>query len=100
MHLTNDSFDEIIQNNSFCLVMFEGSWCPVCKQYEPFMKQLKKKNDGGLFLLNIDRNKQVASRFHIMGTPTFILFHDGLETERFVGAVTPDIIKGLVKQCR
>lgn len=99
MYLTEDSFDEIIRNK-FCLVMFEGSWCPVCKQYEPLLKQLKKQHDGSLFLMNIDRNKHVASRFHIRGTPTFILFEGGLERERYVGAVTPDVIRRMVDICR
>ena len=100
MQLTDKTFQWTLDSESDCMVMFTGSWCPVCKQIEPYIKKLQNMLHASLYVLNIDRNKQVSTRYHIYGTPTFIRFHKGVEQERYTGAVTQDVIRGMAEVCR
>jgi thioredoxin 1 len=42
--------------------------------------------------LDVDRNPSVVEKFRIEAIPTLIVFHDGEEKERIIGAVSQDAI--------
>jgi thioredoxin-like negative regulator of GroEL len=42
--------------------------------------------------LDVDRNPSVIEKFRIEAIPTLIVFQDGEEKERIIGAVSPDAI--------
>jgi thioredoxin-like negative regulator of GroEL len=47
--------------------------------------------------LNADRNPTTVGRLQIQGIPTLVLFKDGHEVARMVGArAKPDILRALV----
>jgi thioredoxin 1 len=46
--------------------------------------------------VNVDDNPNVSQRYGIKGIPTFILFKDGTEKERVVGATSRDAISRMI----
>lgn len=79
---------EAINSDIPALVDFWGSWCPPCKMMEPVIDQLSVELAGKVKVakLNVDQNRDVAANMNIMGAPTFILFVNGEEQFREVGA--------------
>ena len=72
-------------------VMFSSETCPVCKAMEPYWRRLAA-SDGlpvGFWILML--NNETVRLFldnNVTETPTFILYQDGVEKARRVGAFT------------
>jgi thioredoxin 1 len=49
--------------------------------------------------LNVDDNPSTAQRYGIKGIPTLILFREGKEVERVVGATSKESISRMVEKC-
>jgi thioredoxin 1 len=48
--------------------------------------------------VNVDDNPATAQRYGIKGIPTLILFHEGREAERIVGAVSGDALARVIEK--
>jgi len=99
MELTAKDFDqEVLRAQRPALVDFWGSWCIPCKQMEPVVEALKESHpDLGVFSVNVNRNPRLVAQYRIMGVPTFVLFRDGEERGRVVGAQSPDQLVGFIR---
>lgn len=88
--LTDNSFDEEVMNSDTpVLVDFWAEWCGPCKMVAPILDELAEEKAGSFQLakLNIDDNIRTAQRFGVMSIPTMILFKNGEEVRRIVGAM-------------
>ena len=87
LNLTADNFDDIIGNGKV-LVDFWADWCMPCRMVSPVIENLAAEYEGKISVakVDIDRESALASRYSIMSIPTVILFKDGLEVHRFIGA--------------
>ena len=87
LHLTVDNFEEVISNGPV-LVDFWADWCMPCKLVDPIIKELAAEYEGRVTVAKVDCDAQqaLAQRYSVMSIPTVILFKDGLEAQRFVGA--------------
>jgi len=88
--LNEKDFDAFIgKADKPVLVDFWAEWCMPCLVMAPIVESLAKKYAGkALFAkVNVDENPGLAMRFGIYGIPTFIIFVNGKEVRRIVGAV-------------
>lgn len=77
----------MIPSKGYVLVDMYTDWCGPCKAIAPFFNELKGKYPEIKFLkCNIDDNQEIARKYKIESIPAFILFKDGLEKDRLVGA--------------
>jgi len=85
--LTADSFDAAIASGK-TLVDFWAGWCMPCKMIAPILEELATEYKGKATIakVDIDSESGLAARFGVMSIPTVILFEDGSEVKRFVGA--------------
>ena len=89
LEITDKEFNsKVLESSKTVLVMFWGSWCPVCKKSQPMIDELsiEKSKDLDVFTLNIDRNPHMATSYDVMGTPNFCVFKNGELIERRFGA--------------
>lgn len=86
-HLTQEDFDGAIQNG-ITLVDFWASWCGPCRMLAPVIDALAEKYEGTVTVgkVNVDEEQALAARYGVMTIPTVILFRDGAELEKRVGA--------------
>ncbi|HET6874429.1 MAG TPA: thioredoxin [Acidimicrobiales bacterium] len=87
--LTDSTFDEEVQSaGEPVLVDFWAEWCGPCKMVAPILDEIAGEQAGKLKVgkVNIDENLELARRYNVMSIPTLILFKEGNEEHRIVGA--------------
>lgn len=84
---TDSSFDEVLTADKPVLVDFWAEWCGPCRMVAPILDEIASENDTiSIAKLNVDDNPQTAMQYDVMSIPTMILFQDGVEKKRLVGA--------------
>jgi thioredoxin 1 len=82
------NFNDIITKNSLVLIDFWAEWCGPCRLMHPVFDRMSKKYKQIKFArLNVDQNQNLAMQFNVQSIPTFIMFKDGKEAQRMMGAV-------------
>jgi thioredoxin 1 len=90
IHLTDGSFKTEVNDCSIpVLVDFWAEWCGPCRTMESVLDEIAAKYDGRLKIakVNVDNNRQSASRYGVRSIPTLILFKDGHPVDRVMGAL-------------
>ena len=85
--LDDAGFAQAISGDKPILVDFWAEWCGPCRVIAPVLQEIAQEHDGfDIGKLNVDHNPQAASTHDVMSIPTLILFEDGVEKKRIVGA--------------
>ena len=98
--LTDSDFEEeVFASEIPVLVDFWASWCPPCKMIEPVIQNMADdlRNTIKVAKVNVDQNPANASRYQITGVPTFIIFKDGRELSRRIGAQSKAQLLDMIK---
>ncbi|GAB6088722.1 thioredoxin [Spirochaeta dissipatitropha] len=89
VEVTKENFEaEVLASSVPVLVDFWADWCMPCKMLGPVLEELAKEYSGRLKIAKIDVDSQssLASEYEVVSIPTLLLFKDGGEVERHVGA--------------
>jgi thioredoxin 1 len=97
LQISDASFEaDVLNSDKLTIVDFWAEWCGPCKMMNPILDELTTEYDGKVVIakMNVDDNSEIPTNFNIRGIPTFILFKEGKEIARIVGAQT----KGKMKE--
>lgn len=95
LEITDGNFDsEVTKSSVPVLLDFWAAWCAPCRMLTPTVEAIAKDYEGKARVgkLNVDENNEISAKYGIKGIPTLILFKNGVEQERVVGATTKDNI--------
>ena len=96
--LTDSDFDRSIGSGSW-VVDFWAAWCGPCRMIAPVIEQLAgERSDVRFGKLNVDEHPRLAAKFNARSIPLLVLFKDGVERGRVVGAVPRGHIESAIRQ--
>ncbi|MFV0388897.1 MAG: thioredoxin [Pyrinomonadaceae bacterium] len=98
---TDANFEaEVLKADHPVLVDFWAEWCGPCRMIGPSVDSIAEEMQGkaSVFKMNVDENMNVPQRYGVRGIPTLIVFKNGEEQERIVGAVSKDAIANAVEK--
>jgi thioredoxin 2 len=90
VELGSANFDAFIARNDLPVVVdFWAEWCGPCKMMAPVFAQAAREQRLQLRLAKLDTeaSPDVAGRYGIRSIPTLIMFRNGQEIDRAVGAL-------------
>ena len=98
--LTDSNFSGAVSANELIVVDFWAPWCGPCRMVGPIIEALSAEYTGkaGFGKMNVDENQVVPRSFGIMSIPTIIIFNQGKEVERLVGAYPKAQIEAILKR--
>lgn len=91
VHVTDVSFDADVLNSQIpVLVDYWAEWCGPCRMIAPILEEISQDYAGRIKVakVNIDENRDTATKFNIRGIPTLMLFKDGGVAATKVGALS------------
>ena len=86
MIITDNTFNEVINDNDLVLVDFWADWCGPCKMLSPILDEIA--NERGILVgkLNVDENPAKMEEYSVHSIPTMVLFKSGQPVKTIVGA--------------
>lgn len=91
--------DEVLKADKPVLVDFYADWCGPCRMMAPVIEKLAEEMAGEAVIgkLNVDDCEELAMKYSVMNIPTVILFKNGQEVNRVIGAQSQEVLEKLVR---
>lgn len=87
-----------MKNSKYKLLDFWAPWCGPCQMMKPVIEELEKelKDKVEFVEINVDEDQETASKYGVMGIPTFVIEKDGKEIARKTGFTSKEELLKLV----
>ena len=93
--VTDATFEaEVLQNSKPVIVDYWAEWCGPCRMIAPVLEEIAAEYSEKIDVvkLNVDDNPETTRKYGVMSIPTLIVFKDGQEKARVVGARNKEAI--------
>ena len=85
-----------IPSSGLVLLDFTAQWCPPCRQLEPVLESIGHAYQLPVVAIDVEVERDLAQRFGVKSMPTVVLWRDGREVGRMVGARPRAFVAGMV----
>ena len=91
--------NDVLRSETPVLVDFWAEWCGPCRMVSPILEKLGEtmSDEIKIFKLNVDENQEIALNYEIKSIPSLLIFREGKEIARTVGAATEQTYEKFVK---
>ena len=88
LSITKNNFqEEVINSEKPVLLDFWASWCGPCRMVGPIVDEIaQERSDIKVCKVNVEEQRELASAFKVMSSPTLVVMKDGKITNRAMGA--------------
>ncbi len=87
--LTRETIDNTLLNSPTVLVEFGAPWCGPCRMTLPGLERLATEHTSvSVATINSDESPELSMTYNVTNLPTLIVFKNGIEVNRHVGALS------------
>lgn len=89
---------EVLGHPRPVLVDLWAAWCAPCRMIAPVLEDIAGELMGRVRIakVNVDENPQSHAGMGVSGIPTLVMFKDGKEVDRVVGALPPPQLRAWI----
>ncbi len=97
-HISNAEFEGFLQEKKLALVDFWATWCGPCRMVAPVIEQIAAEYGANVSVGKVDVDEQgaLAAQFGVMSIPTVVLFENGAEVDRRIGAMPAEEYRKMI----
>lgn len=101
IELTEENFNDVIQNNAMVLVDFWADWCGPCKSFAPVFGAAAEKHPDIVFgKIDTEKQQNLAGNFGIRSIPTLMIFRDQIIIFSQAGALPAAALDELIGKAK
>ena len=95
-----EKFNELIQSTKPVLVDFYAEWCGPCQIMKPRILDVAERmgDNVKVIQIDVDKEKELTTRFRIQSVPTLIIFKNGKQQWRQSGVISAHALIQLLKE--
>jgi thioredoxin 1 len=95
-----EKFNELIQSTELILVDFYAEWCGPCKIMKPRILDVAERMGDNVKVvqIDVDKEKELATRFRISSVSTLIIFKNGKQQWRQSGIISALALMKLLQE--
>ena len=95
-----EKFNELIQSTKIVLVDFYAEWCGPCQIMKPRILDVAERMGDNVKVvqIDVDKEKELATRFRISSVPTLIIFKNGKQQWRQSGIISALALMKLLQE--
>src|ERR671920_1534705 len=101
VHINSTNWEsEVLKSEKPVFVDFWAEWCGPCRMVGPVVEQISQSHADTLKVvkLNVDENQEIAMKYGIQSIPSLLLYKEGREIGRTIGAASKEAYQRFVEQ--
>ncbi|HSD39393.1 MAG TPA: thioredoxin [Rhodocyclaceae bacterium] len=101
IEITEDNFNDTIEQNPIVILDFWAAWCGPCKNFAPTFEAASEKHQDIVFgKIDTEAQQGLGGAFDIRSIPTLMILRDQIMVFRESGALPASALEQLIEQVR